>query len=274
MLECLRCFGYLAGPMDLETENRIAAILMKQAAELRAQSEKDGVHVYLRQPQVRGRPNSRFLTATVRGVQQANRAVEMNEMWRVRQKELQLDDRLKERSRDEGTSRRHEHHDDTTGNRTCRETGRSAADVCTSSKREFGDCYSSEGGLRDEEVEEFLHSRVKRGRGAVGSRMDETGPYPPPSSLDSKDKLLVRPDVRVKEEWEQRVLGPEKPPSLKSRNSSKDEIDRDSSKVKKVDLVSSSSKKRHSKHRAEETKYRRKKKKNKKEKKSKHRHRS
>ncbi|XP_042477600.1 hepatoma-derived growth factor-related protein 2-like [Macadamia integrifolia] len=259
--------------MDLETENRIAVILMKQAEELRAQAEKDGVHVYLRQPQVRGRPNSRFLTATVRGVQQANRAAEMNEMWRVRQKELQLDDRLKERSRDKGTNRRHQDQDDTTGNRTCRETVRGAADVSTSSKRGFGDCDSSEeGGLRDEEVEEFLHSRVKRGRGAVGSRMDETGPYLPPSSLDSKDKLLVRPDVRVKEEWEQRVLGPEKPPSLKSRNSSEDEIDRNSSKVKKVDLVSSS-KKWHSKQRTEETEVRRKKK-DKKEKKLKHRHRS
>lgn len=56
--------------MDLETENRIAAILMKEAAELRRQAEKEGVHVYLQKPQVRGRPNSRFLTATVLGVQQ------------------------------------------------------------------------------------------------------------------------------------------------------------------------------------------------------------
>ena len=47
--------------MDLETENRIAAILMKEAAELRRQAEKEGVHVYLQKPQVRGRPNSCFL---------------------------------------------------------------------------------------------------------------------------------------------------------------------------------------------------------------------
>lgn len=56
--------------MDLETENRIAAILMKEAAELRRQAEKEGVHVYLQKPNVRARPNSRFLTATVLGVQQ------------------------------------------------------------------------------------------------------------------------------------------------------------------------------------------------------------
>uniref|UniRef100_A0A6N2MBT7 Uncharacterized protein n=1 Tax=Salix viminalis TaxID=40686 RepID=A0A6N2MBT7_SALVM len=57
--------------MDLETENRIAAILMKEAAELRQRAEREGVHVYLEQPKVRARPNSRFLTATVRGVQQS-----------------------------------------------------------------------------------------------------------------------------------------------------------------------------------------------------------
>ena len=56
--------------MDLETENRIAAILMKEAAELRRQAEKEGVHVYLQQPKPRVRPNTRFLTATVLGVQQ------------------------------------------------------------------------------------------------------------------------------------------------------------------------------------------------------------
>jgi hypothetical protein len=57
--------------MDLETENRIAAILMKEAAELRQRAEREGVHVYLERPKVRARPNSRFLTATVLGVQQS-----------------------------------------------------------------------------------------------------------------------------------------------------------------------------------------------------------
>lgn len=63
-------FGCSTRHMDLETENRIAAMLMKEAAELRRQAEKEGVHVYLQQPKARFRPNSRFLTATVLGVQQ------------------------------------------------------------------------------------------------------------------------------------------------------------------------------------------------------------
>ncbi|CAN6916829.1 unnamed protein product [Brassica oleracea var. botrytis] len=54
--------------MDLETENRIALVLLREAAELRRQAEKDGVRVYLEKPNVRHRPNSRFLTATVLGI--------------------------------------------------------------------------------------------------------------------------------------------------------------------------------------------------------------
>ncbi|XP_010248567.1 PREDICTED: uncharacterized protein LOC104591438 [Nelumbo nucifera] len=261
--------------MDLETENQIAAILMKDAAELRRQAEKEGVLAYLRQPKVRGRPNARFLTATVLGVQQANRAAEVNEMWRVRQKELELDDRLKERSRDKSSSRRkhgnyngfdkRKHGDCSDTVRRHEETGKNVDPLCTSSKRVVEECYSSdEGSLRDEEVEEFLHSRVKRGRGAVGSRVDETGPYLQPSSCsNSKDKLLASSDVRLKEEWEHRVLGPEKPSFLKSHESSEDEPDR---------KISENSKKHHSKskHLSKKDKCRKKKK----EQKSKHRHRS
>ncbi|KAG5397559.1 hypothetical protein IGI04_019373, partial [Brassica rapa subsp. trilocularis] len=46
--------------MDLETENRIASVLLREAAELRRQAEKDGVRAYLEKPNVRHRANSRF----------------------------------------------------------------------------------------------------------------------------------------------------------------------------------------------------------------------
>ncbi|KAJ0078121.1 hypothetical protein Patl1_37267 [Pistacia atlantica] len=174
--------------MDLETENRIAAILLKEAAELRQQAEKEGVQAYIQQPKVRGRPNSRFLSATVLGVQQesdhfpvrysfplmlvfhvnsshlakANRAVEVNEMWRVRQKELELNDRLKERSKDERSNRSHR---DIGNSRSSTKRHAmdddSTTDSCSSSKRlsENDSYYREDEGLRDEEVEEFLHSR-------------------------------------------------------------------------------------------------------------------
>ncbi|KAH0851580.1 hypothetical protein HID58_093635 [Brassica napus] len=99
--------------MDLETENRIASVLLREAAELRRQAEKDGVRAYIEKPNVRHRPNSRFLTATVLEFQQLcdillfveaiaySIAVETNEMWKAQEQE---NERLKRKSRDESSS--------------------------------------------------------------------------------------------------------------------------------------------------------------------------
>ncbi|XP_050209523.1 uncharacterized protein LOC126660206 [Mercurialis annua] len=241
--------------MDLETENRIATILLREAAELRRQAEKEGVHVYLQKPTVRGRPNSRFLTATVRGVQQANRAVEVDEMWRARQKELELDDRQK------GPRHENTHLPRSTSKRHA-ENGCSSSISCSSSVKASGNLYSRDDeGLKDDEVENFLHSRVKRGRGAVGSRMDETGPYLP-SSLESMEKRSTL-DLRKHHV----ILGPDKLSSSNFYGSSEEELDND--RRKKAKKVRSGSSDKHSKkHKTKERS--RDKKKNRKEKRSKH----
>ncbi|KAJ4843324.1 hypothetical protein Tsubulata_020930 [Turnera subulata] len=228
--------------MDLETENRIAAILLKEAAELRRQAEKEGVYVYLQKPKARGRPNTRFLTATVLGVQQANKAVEVNEMWHIRQKELELDDRINGRSTGNKSSGNHRDIVDLSGSRSERLA------VENSYSREVENSYSREDeGLRDEEVEEFLQSRVKRGRGAVGSRMDETGPYLPPSGEKEKQQSSL-PDAKVRRV----VFGPEKPASMKSYESSEEELDERRQKRAKKVHSRFSGKKHSKKHRCKE----------------------
>ncbi|XP_073123643.1 uncharacterized protein [Henckelia pumila] len=254
--------------MDLETENRIAAILLKEAAEMRRQAQSEGALAYLRQPTVRSRPNSRFLTATVRGVQQANRAVEVNEMWRLREKQLELDNRLRGR-RHESTSGRGQ--GDIFGSQSNSNTGRREvepnASASHSSKTTIHDQIPIEGeGLRDDEVDEFLQSRTKRGRGAVGSRMDETGPYLF-TSPDSKRIISKSTD----EELGKRpvLLGPEKPISLAYAESSDDEsLQGKKRKAKKMSLSKQHSKKHKSR---EESDGKRKKKTMMNEKKRKHR---
>ncbi|XP_047306958.1 pre-mRNA-splicing factor 38B [Impatiens glandulifera] len=252
--------------MDLETENRIAAILLKEAAEIRRQAEKEGVHAYLRAPQVRGRPNSRFLTATVMGVQQANRTVEVNEMWNIRQKELELDKRINnnnnkrtrdERSRHYETSRSAKNVHNTNGNTaSCSTSKRVIEDYSTKEEEEDDRC------LKDEEIEEFLHSRTKRGRGAVGSRMDEPGPYLPKQHLSrSHDwEAIEEPDRRA-------LVGPKKPVFLKGRSressSSEDEESGDRSKRRKEKKVHSK-KSKHKSRRDKKDKERKDKKKEKK----------
>ncbi|KAK1262751.1 hypothetical protein QJS04_geneDACA020554 [Acorus gramineus] len=106
---------------------------------------------------------------------------------------------------------------------------------------------SEDDGFNDDTIEEFLHSRVKRGRGAIGSRMDEPGPYL--SSLPRED-----PDMRVMDEWEQRVLGPEKPPHLRSCETFDIGDLKKKKRAKNSDDEDSSKKHRHSgkSHRAKE----------------------
>ncbi|XP_010530678.1 PREDICTED: protein FAM133 isoform X2 [Tarenaya hassleriana] len=212
--------------MDLETENRIAAILLREAAELRRQAEREGVRAYLEKPNVRHRPNSRFLTATVLGVQQSNKAVEVSEMWKARSKELELNERRKRKSREESSSHRWSEHDGSCSRRSLDKRYSSADenDTCeASSSRKTSKRYDSEEGegLRDEEIETFLQSRVKRGRGAIGPRMDETGPYLPTSgnAMDEPSRTIETGDRQVS----LRPEGP--PPPRQDSDSSSDDDD-------------------------------------------------
>lgn len=91
----------------------------------------------------------------------ANRAAEVNEMWRVRKKELELDDRLKGRLKDESRVRDDEYHSDSSEWHPRRdEADEYASGLSTSSKQSHEDYIKSEDrSLRDEEIEKFLHSR-------------------------------------------------------------------------------------------------------------------
>ncbi|XP_052165034.1 uncharacterized protein LOC127782000 [Oryza glaberrima] len=178
--------------MDLETENHLASLLLEEARRLQLEADREGVHAYLRKPNVRHRPNSRFLTATVRGVQQANRVVEVNKMWRAREKELELESKTKRRSINRGDSRGKKRRSDV--------RNQSSSPRMEQDSTSYNSSYLDlEGALGDDEIEMFLHSRVKRGRGALGSRMDETGPYLNASSR-SQDNVPSL-DIRVEEKW-------------------------------------------------------------------------
>lgn len=222
--------------MDPETEKHFAALIMEEAARLRLRADKEGVHAYLAKPNVRGRPNPQFLKATVRGIEQANRAVEISGMWKRRALELELEERDRKRSRHYHRSHTnsrsldrssHSYHSETKrakdkSNTVPRNSYQASSlqrlqnkNAFDSASEDTTSCCNNDDhvqtleddfrdqGLREEEIDQFLHSRIKRGRGAVGSRMDDTGPYPSAHCL-SEDHS----DVRVKEEWEQRIIGP------------------------------------------------------------------
>lgn len=81
-------------------------------------------------------------------------------MWKVRQKELELDERIQGR-RDRRITGSRESTDPTRSMRHGK-TSYDASSNCSSSKRGVEECYSTDyGGFRDEEIEEFLHSRFR-----------------------------------------------------------------------------------------------------------------
>jgi hypothetical protein len=86
----------------------------------------------------------------------------------------------------------------------------------------------------------IVYFRVKRGRGEIGSRMDEPGPYLPSMHHDISD-------VQAEDNQKRRVVGPEKPLFLKSSSSAKSTKEKSSSKDKKKE------KRKHKKKRKEES---------------------
>lgn len=93
----------------------------------------------------------------------ANRVVEVNEMWRLREKQLDLDSRLRGKRHEKITSGRG--HGDIFVSQRTSNTGRNenepnASSSDSSKTRTFHDRIPMEGeGLRDDEVDEFLQSR-------------------------------------------------------------------------------------------------------------------
>ncbi|XP_039006648.1 uncharacterized protein LOC120134254 [Hibiscus syriacus] len=119
---------------------------------------------------------------------------------------------------------------------------------CSSSKRVEEGSYSREDeGLRDEEINEFLQSRVKHGRGSIGSRMYDTGPYLPTSSTfpGKLPTTSLGMEHLVK-------LGPEKPSSLRHDESFFDSDPHVHRKKKDKDDLARSDKKHSKKHKSKE----------------------
>lgn len=106
--------------------------------------------------------------------------------------------------------------------------------------------------------------RTKRGRGAVGPRMDETGPYLPHSDREPSTSPNVRERCVI--------YGPEKPLSLRSYESSEEAELHEERRKKSKRSHSRSSDKEHSKKRRSKDKSKHKKKKKREERRSKHHH--
>eukprot|EP00887_Chlorella_sp_A99_P006548 scaffold3.g6548.t1 len=264
--------------MDSAKQAALAALVLADVQQLRERAEREGVTAYLSRPVQRERPNQRFLINTLRGVQQANRRVEEEEMWAVRQVQLEREEEEARRRRERGRQDRHgsrsreerrrgscsrsrsagrghgkqgerrsgppeqsegdegrwqgghsasssERSDEGLAEgRAAKRSRRSASPAGRAAARPRPDGHSArgeagsdglqhEGALADEQVAAMLASRRPRGRGALGSRMDEAGPYMDAGAgageLANEDVAVVRraPVGPARPEWLQQKLG-------------------------------------------------------------------
>ena len=170
--------GYAAAQARKEA---YLASLILQDVEKRGEAVRErGVTAWAHRPREREQVNERFLRNTLRGVDSSNRRVEQQAVRsgspapgaggakRVRPEDVVVD-----HGRGGAGSTR----------RGSEGTSSSSSSAAASSSDSEPDAKPSagngKGGMRDDELAEFLsRPRVKRGRGAVGSRADEPGPAP------------------------------------------------------------------------------------------------
>ena len=91
----------------------------------------------------------------------ANRVVEVNEMWRAREKELELKSKMKARTNghldSRSQKRKNDSRDQSFSSKT--EQDRPYDASCSSRDSRSSPYLNREDGLGDDEIEEFLHSR-------------------------------------------------------------------------------------------------------------------
>eukprot|EP00898_Chlorokybus_atmophyticus_P005626 jgi/Chlat1/6064/Chrsp4S06344 len=193
--------------MDEQTERQIAAQLLAEAQQLKERASVVGLAAYLEKRRTRLAPNARYLQATIRQLNHANRLAQEQDMWRQREQERrEQEDRQKRRrqqhrSRDDDDGyfdrggKREELDERREGrrDRDSREHKRKGSQAAAKDDDAPSTSDAAEtGGLDDEALGEFLASRRVRGRGATGPRVDETGPFLPVPDGVSAEKPWVK----------------------------------------------------------------------------------
>ena len=167
------------------------ASLILQDVERRGEAVKErGVSAWAHRPKNREQVNERFLRNTLRGVSSNNRRAERSAAGRsgspVRSQGAKRGRDTHDGVADRGRGDRSGAHGK--GSLEVEEgtsAGSSSSDASSSeSERDTRPDDTEKGrGMKDDELAAFLsRPRVKRGRGAVGSRADEPGPFLPRSS--------------------------------------------------------------------------------------------
>ncbi|CAK0784424.1 hypothetical protein CVIRNUC_007628 [Coccomyxa viridis] len=184
------------------TEAQLAEFIMHDVSALAGNAGDQGVLAYARKPVHRERPNERFLQGTIRSVAFANRKAEEDEMWNHRKRRLAT-------SRDpprHGDMRSKAMMSDSQSSGEDRARGSASESSGNSNRGNEAPRSAATAGMSDEQLARMLTRKRIRGRGGIGSRMDEAGPFLDPSAAADAD--LLEEDSRRQHA---RPAGPERP---------------------------------------------------------------
>jgi hypothetical protein len=226
------------------SDSRAVRAIEERALLLEKAAAASGVLGYLERPMappVRGRPNELFLRNTLLSVFHSNRRAQEDEMWEQRQhqlKRIQMDQSGGRRDQEEDPAvvrRQGGHNEPTTKSRDPQaENPHQNSNESPSSSSSSGHSAGKEEGKVDEEwvmSEEELQAMLLRhrakGRGGLGSRVDDVGPFLP------TDDALVRGMEDAKQVARRMLKGPEMP-SWMSKTSVHELLEMDASELSKI----------------------------------------
>lgn len=216
-------------------ESVLAELIERDVQQLTERALDQGVTAYLERPVHRVRPNERFLQATIRNVAGSNRREQEAQLWEAHrshqrllnyrrlgsgQREIRLPSGGSEYMQQQqhassGARHRRRRRDDadkSSGPTDCSNSESSGAGSVPSSSH-GNTCQ--DGGMGIHEMEAMLGARRVKGRGAVGSRAEEPGPYLPRSYVTPGLHDECRDDGPAAP---RRLLGPAAPEWLRQRN--------------------------------------------------------
>lgn len=223
-------------------ESVLAELIERDVQQLTERALDQGVTAYLQQPIHRVKPNERFLQTTIRNVAGSNRREQEARMWEAHRSHRRLTSPQLNRHQLHGQllPEQPDHmlrlspSEDRLRSSECERFGAAESPEGSSGRSSHscrGACErpSSREHVREEvtgmgehEVAAMLGSRRVKGRGAVGSRSDEPGPYLPRSQVTSgwHDEYRDQDTASLK-----RPLGPLIPEWLRQRSVAAHESD-------------------------------------------------
>eukprot|EP01023_Acetabularia_acetabulum_P064231 TRINITY_DN8251_c0_g1_i4.p1 TRINITY_DN8251_c0_g1~~TRINITY_DN8251_c0_g1_i4.p1 ORF type:complete len:223 (-),score=43.85 TRINITY_DN8251_c0_g1_i4:318-986(-) len=182
--------------MKYSTE-QLAKLVAADARQLTEKAQELGVGAYLSKPIHRERLNERFIQNTLKNVEFANRSLDESVMAGCRQKQKQLDEGRKQQRRGDKIDspprkriRLDYNNEEASNQKRCLISNNDKIEDDQVLSKLNKTKVSNGDEIDDEEVLNILRKTKVRGRGGIGSRANEPGPF----KFEAQNEALLKED--------------------------------------------------------------------------------